>query len=352
MALNGHVQRPSNATYCALTRKQRNCTVRAIETKDKTSLFDRFFAGRHAIGALLLAAAPCLGHASGTPVPQDGYSDPAPVGTINIKTLPETIGLEHQDRIRRFSRLAEKLGIQAPTVDDIPVPVGEVPGVDYPIPVVRLRFKERVFFDFDKDAVRPSAADVLDLIAENMKRDLPDASLTIVGHTDAIGTDAYNYDLSLRRARGVMQLLSERGVRLIQMSTVAVGKSQPEAPNSTEEGRAQNRRVEFLISAYERANLLIVARRRIICDYLRLRDTGPVGDCTIAAPPSPQELAVQKPVATKTPAGVGMMLASVENIQVQKPISELELKKIAPEPLVIATPAEVKQAQLRREFNW
>jgi hypothetical protein len=47
-----------------------------------------------------------------------------------------------------------------------------------------------------------------------------------------------------------------------------------------------------------------------------------------------------------------MMLASVENIQVQKPISELELKKIAPEPLVIATPAEVKQAQLRREFNW
>jgi outer membrane protein OmpA-like peptidoglycan-associated protein len=326
--------------------------VRAIQKEDKTSLSDRIPAGLHAVVALLLAAAPCMGDAD-TPAPKVSSADSAPVSAINIETLPETIELEHQDRIRRFSRLAEKLGIQAPTVDDILVPAGEVPGVDYPIPVVRLRFEERVFFDFDKDTVRPEAAEVLDLIAENMmKGDLPDVGLTIVGHTDAIGTDVYNYDLSLRRARGVMQLLSKRGLHLDQMSTVAVGKSQPVAANSTEAGRAKNRRVEFLISAYERANLLIVARRRIICDYLRLRDTGPVGDCTIAAPASPQELAVKKPVVAKTPAGNRIALAPVESIHLQKPISELDLKRIAPEPLVIATPAEVRQAQLRQEFNW
>ena len=88
-----------------------------------------------------------------------------------------------------------------------------------------------------------------------MRRDVPDAQLTLLGHTDAIGSDQFNEDLSMRRARNVFQALVNRGVNPAQLSTVAIGKNQPIASNETEEGRARNRRVEFLISASQDANL-------------------------------------------------------------------------------------------------
>lgn len=65
-----------------------------------------------------------------------------------------------------------------------------------------------------------------------------------MGHTDAIGTDAYNLDLSRRRAEAVMRESVARGVSSGQLSQVAIGKRQPIASNDTAEGRALNRRVE------------------------------------------------------------------------------------------------------------
>ena len=106
--------------------------------------------------------------------------------------------------------------------------------------LVRIIFSERVFFDFDQDVVKPEASNVLDLIADNMRRDVPDARVLILGHTDAIGSNDYNIDLSKRRAVSVMQELIRRGVRLSELATVAIGKSQPVAPNDTEDGRALN----------------------------------------------------------------------------------------------------------------
>ena len=95
----------------------------------------------------------------------------------------------------------------------------------------------------------PQSEKVIKLIAQNMLRDVPDAALTILGHTDSTGTDAYNIDLSRRRALAVMAMLAGDGVDPEQMTTVAIGDHQPVAPNDTPEGRALNRRVEFLISA-------------------------------------------------------------------------------------------------------
>jgi outer membrane protein OmpA-like peptidoglycan-associated protein len=138
----------------------------------------------------------------------------APLTVVDIKSLPDTIGIEHQDRVNRFARLAHMAGIRPPEVDEMQLGAGQVPGFNYPIPVVRVRFEERVFFDFDKYTVRPEAERVLDLMAENMKRDVPDAQLTVLGHTDAIGSDQYNDDLSGRRAASVIQQLYARDVRL------------------------------------------------------------------------------------------------------------------------------------------
>ena len=138
------------------------------------------------------------------------------------------------------------------------------------VPVVRLVFDERVFFDFDDATPRPESMSIIRLVAENMKRDVPDAALTILGHTDAVGTDAYNIALSQRRASTVLTELIKLGLNPNQLSTVAIGKAQPIAPNSTEEGRARNRRVEFLISGSEEANLSVVKNRIVNANFFTL----------------------------------------------------------------------------------
>jgi hypothetical protein len=136
-------------------------------------------------------------------------------------------------------------------------------------------FDEGVFFDFDRSEPRPEAEPVLDLIADNMRRDVPDAALTILGHTDAIGTNEYNISLSERRAASVMSALALRGVRPEQMSTVAIGKRQPIAPNITPEGRARNRRVEFMVSASLGANLTAVKLRQVPASFFQIQPDQP-----------------------------------------------------------------------------
>ncbi len=269
------------------------------------------------------------------------------VGIVDIKSLPDTIGIEHQDRINRFNRMAAMVGIQPPVVDDMQLGAGQVPGFNYPIPVVRVRFEERVFFDFNKETMLPEATKILDVMAENMKRDVPDAQLTILGHTDAIGSDTYNFDLSRRRALSVMQELYSRGVRLSQMSTVAVGKTQPVAPNRTDEGRARNRRVEFMISASEQANLTLVSKRRIIAEWL-----------TVDQAEQPMEkvsvpLAVLAPVLSASPTqGPSLQLAQTGSVQAKQPMPEAEAAKVAPQPDIKLMPLkEFHQAQLNHEFE-
>ncbi len=256
--------------------------------------------------ALMLGVGACTTHGG---IARNGST----VAAGDLQSLPQTINLEQQDRIARFHRLADIIGITPPEVDELQLPAGQVPSFDYPIPVVRVVFDERVFFDFGKDVVRPDAQEVLDMMAENMKRDVPDARLLVLGHTDAIGSDAYNIDLSRRRAFNVMMELIDRGVQPTQISLVPIGKSQPIAPNSTEEGRARNRRVEFMISASQEANLQLIHLRRIIRDYLwvnpkpdALPDELPPAD-VLAPLPNPKtgsvelrkvgEVAMQKPEA-------------------------------------------------------
>lgn len=181
------------------------------------------------------------------------------VQPLNVRELPATIRIEHEDRVRRLARLSREFGAPAPLVqDDLQVDAGTLPGVDHAVPVIRVRYPERTFFDFGSAQVRPDAGRILDVLAESMRRDLPDTHLLILGHTDSVGTDEYNMRLSLRRAEAVMKELVARGVRIHQMGTVGIGEAQPIATNATEEGRALNRRVEFIISRFEEANIRVI----------------------------------------------------------------------------------------------
>ncbi|MCY1279866.1 type VI secretion system peptidoglycan-associated domain protein [compost metagenome] len=105
-----------------------------------------------------------------------------------------------------------------------------------------------LLFEFDSAKLTEADKVKLDTIASRLKNEAPSARLTITGHTDSVGSDAYNQSLSERRAQSVTDYLVSSGVS--QANIVAVqgaGETQPVADNSTDSGRAQNRRVEILI---------------------------------------------------------------------------------------------------------
>lgn len=109
-----------------------------------------------------------------------------------------------------------------------------------------------VLFDFDKTAIRPAAEPTLRDIASLIKSSSA-GTVTIEGHTDAKGSASYNKDLSLRRAQAVAQWLASHGVDKSRLAVKGLGDTQPVQSNrlangaDNPQGRAQNRRVEFVL---------------------------------------------------------------------------------------------------------
>jgi OOP family OmpA-OmpF porin len=103
---------------------------------------------------------------------------------------------------------------------------------------------DEAYFDFDKSVVKPEAFDYLDEIADVLKTH-PQITVKVQGHTDSIGTKAYNDALSIRRAQAVKTYLVNKGVQEERLSLEGFGFSKPVATNDTAEGRALNRRVEL-----------------------------------------------------------------------------------------------------------
>lgn len=101
-----------------------------------------------------------------------------------------------------------------------------------------------VNFDFNKATIRRDAGVILDEAAQIL-HEQPEVDVSVDGHTDAIGSDAYNQELSERRAQSVVDYLSSHGVSATRLHPRGFGESRPVASNDTEEGRAQNRRVEL-----------------------------------------------------------------------------------------------------------
>lgn len=107
----------------------------------------------------------------------------------------------------------------------------------------KVTFEADAFFDFDKSVLKPAGkAKLSDLVSKLQGTDIEVVVAT--GHTDSIGTDAYNIKLSLRRANAVKAFLVSKGVPADRIFVEGKGESQPVASNKTREGRAKNRRVE------------------------------------------------------------------------------------------------------------
>ncbi len=103
-----------------------------------------------------------------------------------------------------------------------------------------------IFFDFDKAVLKKESFPELDRMLLLMNEN-PEMTFEIAGHTDWIGTDAYNNGLSQRRADAVQNYFIEKGIAASRLTSKGYGESRPVATNATDEGRAKNRRVELII---------------------------------------------------------------------------------------------------------
>jgi len=109
-------------------------------------------------------------------------------------------------------------------------------------------FKRPILFPFNSDTIKVESFHILDEITDAMMV-FPKLRLEVQGHTDNIGTIEYNQDLSERRAKAVMDALTSRGIDQRRLRSRGFGMSMPVTSNDTEEGQAQNRRTQFVVTA-------------------------------------------------------------------------------------------------------
>ena len=128
-----------------------------------------------------------------------------------------------------------------PTPPPPPPPPKPAPKVE------RTIILDDVLFDFDKSNIKSEAAAILDRLVAFMNEN-KDKKASLSGHTDSVGTDAYNQALSERRVASVKDYVVKKGVDGGRVSGQGFGESKPIADNKTREGRAKNRRVEIKVN--------------------------------------------------------------------------------------------------------
>ena len=131
-----------------------------------------------------------------------------------------------------------------PVAAPAPTPAAPAPIAAAPVPTSeKVSFAADALFDFDKSVLKPEGKAKLD----DLTGKLQGVNLEViiaVGHTDSVGTDAYNQKLSIRRAEAVKAYLLSKGIEANRVYTEGKGEKQPVADNKTAAGRAKNRRVE------------------------------------------------------------------------------------------------------------
>jgi OOP family OmpA-OmpF porin len=106
--------------------------------------------------------------------------------------------------------------------------------------------KGKIRFESGRATIDPDSAGLLDRLIETALR-CPSANIEIAGHTDADGEDGFNQALSEKRAQAVMDFLVKAGLPAERFTAMGYGSTQPVASNDTDEGKAQNRRIDFVV---------------------------------------------------------------------------------------------------------
>ena len=133
----------------------------------------------------------------------------------------------------------------APVATPAPAPAAPAPVAPVAPPAAtKVTYAADAFFNFDKSVLKPEGKAKLDDLVEKIKG-INLEVIIAVGHTDSVGSDAYNQKLSIRRSEAVKAYLVSKGIEKNRVYTEGKGEKQPVADNKTAEGRAKNRRVEI-----------------------------------------------------------------------------------------------------------
>jgi OOP family OmpA-OmpF porin len=139
--------------------------------------------------------------------------------------------------------------------DLLPPPVAAAPAPAEPMPAEIAAIEpqsepfslaEKAQFDFDQAVLKAEDKQRLDAAITELKNLAGDATIQVTGYTDSIGSEKYNRDLSMRRARAAQEYLVNKGVNPTRIVISGMGESNPIASNDTADGRAMNRRVEVV----------------------------------------------------------------------------------------------------------
>jgi OOP family OmpA-OmpF porin len=106
--------------------------------------------------------------------------------------------------------------------------------------------REKIRFESGRATIDPDSAGLLDRLIETALR-CPTVNIEIAGHTDTDGEDAFNQALSEKRAQAVTDYLVKAGLPANRFTAMGYGSTQPVATNDTDQGKAQNRRIEFVV---------------------------------------------------------------------------------------------------------
>ncbi|MBW8307275.1 MAG: OmpA family protein [Thiobacillus sp.] len=201
------------------------------------------------LGATLISAGAISAHAA-----EGVYYDPSNAASADGKTvgyeLYRTIGcpgkqlLDAPCKVPAPAPEPEQVVAAEPVAAPAPAPAYVAPA-PAPEPAAPQKLVlEGVNFDFDKATLRQEDIGSLDNDVATLKS-WGDVDIEVAGHTDSMGSDAYNMKLSKQRAEAVRNFLISRGVAADRLTAKGYGESQPVADNATEEGRFKNRRVEL-----------------------------------------------------------------------------------------------------------
>jgi len=195
---------------------------------------------------------------------------------------PRTLERSQSNRDTLFKELRVSAAQYAFDYFVINLPPGSLSGINVSVPVAHVRYSDTVFFDFDKSDIKPFAQEAVAAFARTLMKDKSYRSILVVGHTDSIGTDEYNYGLARSRAATVATSLRSAGITDQFLGVVPMGKAQPLTTNSTTEGRALNRRVEFFISDVPAATKVAIEQIKFNPCFINDNDGKDTSNCNDA----------------------------------------------------------------------
>lgn len=203
----------------------------------KTFQEETMFSKKSFVGAMVLAAAVVFSGCVDNQIPEEtglnnipgAAGDPRNAGM----STGDTLGFDAVPGEDGWAAGADEGSITGGALHDAGWPVVE--GIEFPI----------IYFDFDRDEIRPSEREAIQQVANYMNT-YPELGLIIEGHTDDVGTNEYNRALGERRALAVMNAMNEYGVGVERIRTISYGEDAPAAQGTDAQSRALNRRAVML----------------------------------------------------------------------------------------------------------